>query len=158
MDAPGADLPGVFDLRRVGDADRIREAAAGGARAVCVGMGFIGAEVAASLRTMGCEVTVVEVFETALFRVLGREIAAAVRESEEPDDVEKPGQGRDRQHRVTQQTLTQGGDGGGQPRRRSFLRTAPALSRAWRGYAYSRTGSPSRIGVVGACRLRSGHV
>lgn len=78
VDAPGADLPGVFDLRRVGDADRIREAAGGGARAVCVGMGFIGAEVAASLRAMGCEVTVVEVFETALFRVLGARIGRAV--------------------------------------------------------------------------------
>ncbi|MFN8232881.1 MAG: FAD-dependent oxidoreductase [Actinomycetota bacterium] len=78
VDAPGADLPGVFDLRRIGDADRIREAAAGGARAVCVGMGFIGAEVAASLRAMGCEVTVVEVFETALYRVLGPEIGRAV--------------------------------------------------------------------------------
>jgi 3-phenylpropionate/trans-cinnamate dioxygenase ferredoxin reductase subunit len=78
VDAPGADLPGVFDLRRVGDADRIRDAAAGGARAVCVGMGFIGAEVAASLRAMGSEVTVVEVFETALFRVLGPDIGRAV--------------------------------------------------------------------------------
>jgi 3-phenylpropionate/trans-cinnamate dioxygenase ferredoxin reductase subunit len=74
IDAPGADLPGVLDLRDVADADRLREAVAGGARVVCVGMGFIGAEVAASLRTMGCEVTVVEVFETALYRVLGGEI------------------------------------------------------------------------------------
>ncbi len=41
---------------------------------VCVGMGFIGAEVAASLRTLGCEVTVVEIFETALYRVLGGDI------------------------------------------------------------------------------------
>jgi 3-phenylpropionate/trans-cinnamate dioxygenase ferredoxin reductase component len=78
IDAPGADLPGVFDLRRIGDADRIRDAARGGARALCVGMGFIGAEVAASLRSLGCEVTVVEVFETALFRVLGSEIGRAV--------------------------------------------------------------------------------
>jgi 3-phenylpropionate/trans-cinnamate dioxygenase ferredoxin reductase subunit len=77
-DAPGADLPGVFDLRRVDDADRIREAATGGARAVCVGMGFIGAEVAASLRSLGCDVTVVEVFETTLYRVLGREIGRAL--------------------------------------------------------------------------------
>ena len=74
IDAPGADLPGVLDLRDVADADRLRESVAGGARVVCVGMGFIGAEVAASLRTMGCEVTVVEVFETALYRVLGGEI------------------------------------------------------------------------------------
>jgi 3-phenylpropionate/trans-cinnamate dioxygenase ferredoxin reductase component len=74
FDVPGVELPGVFDLRRTGDADRIRAEAKPGARAVCVGMGFIGAEVAASLRSMGCEVTVVEVFETALFRVLGPEI------------------------------------------------------------------------------------
>jgi 3-phenylpropionate/trans-cinnamate dioxygenase ferredoxin reductase subunit len=78
IEAPGADLPGVFDLRRLDDADRIREAARGGARAVCVGMGFIGAEVAASLRSLGCDVTVVEVFETTLFRVLGPEIGRAI--------------------------------------------------------------------------------
>jgi 3-phenylpropionate/trans-cinnamate dioxygenase ferredoxin reductase subunit len=74
IDAPGAELPGVLDLRYVGDADRLREAVAGGARVVCVGMGFIGAEVAASLRAMGCDVTVVEIFETALYRVLGGDI------------------------------------------------------------------------------------
>jgi 3-phenylpropionate/trans-cinnamate dioxygenase ferredoxin reductase component len=74
LDVPGARLPGVFDLREASDADRIREAAARGARAVCVGMGFIGAEVAASLRQLGCDVTVVEVFETTLYRVLGPEI------------------------------------------------------------------------------------
>ena len=33
-----------------------------GARVVCVGMGFIGAEVAASLRTVGWRFTVVEIF------------------------------------------------------------------------------------------------
>jgi 3-phenylpropionate/trans-cinnamate dioxygenase ferredoxin reductase subunit len=74
IDAPGSELPGVLDLRDVGDADRLREAVAGGARVACVGMGFIGAEVAASLRTMGCGVTVVEIFETALYRVLGGDI------------------------------------------------------------------------------------
>jgi 3-phenylpropionate/trans-cinnamate dioxygenase ferredoxin reductase component len=74
IDAPGSELPGVLDLRDVGDADRLREAVAGGARVVCVGMGFIGAEVAASLRTMGCDVTVIEIFETALYRVLGGDI------------------------------------------------------------------------------------
>src|SRR5438128_928993 len=78
LDAPGVDLPGVFDLRRVDDADRIRTAAGRGARVVCVGMGFIGAEVAASLRSVGCEVTVVEVFETTLYRALGPEIGRAL--------------------------------------------------------------------------------
>ena len=78
LDVPGATLPGVFDLRTVADAERIKDAAAGGARVVCVGMGFIGAEVAASLRTLGHEVTVVEVFETALYRVLGADIGRAL--------------------------------------------------------------------------------
>ncbi len=78
LDVPGSSLPGVFDLRTAGDAERIKEAAAGGARVVCVGMGFIGAEVAASMRTLGHDVTVVEVFETALFRVLGPDIGRAL--------------------------------------------------------------------------------
>jgi len=71
---PGADLPGALDLRTAADADLIREAAAGGRKAVLVGMGFIGAEVAASLRHLGLDVTVVEPFETPLYRVLGPDL------------------------------------------------------------------------------------
>ncbi|MEP6758890.1 MAG: FAD-dependent oxidoreductase [Actinomycetota bacterium] len=71
FDVPGADLPGVFQLRTVGDADAIRRAAGQAQRAVVVGMGFIGAEVAASLRGLGLAVTIVELFETALYRILG---------------------------------------------------------------------------------------
>jgi 3-phenylpropionate/trans-cinnamate dioxygenase ferredoxin reductase subunit len=78
LDVPGAGLPGVFDLRYHRDAVRIREAATSGARVVCVGMGFIGAEVAASLRSIGCDVTVVEVFETTLYRILGPEIGRVI--------------------------------------------------------------------------------
>jgi 3-phenylpropionate/trans-cinnamate dioxygenase ferredoxin reductase component len=74
LEVPGVGLPGVFDLRYYRDAVRIRDAATDGARVVCVGMGFIGAEVAASLRTVGCDVTVVEIFETVLYRILGPEI------------------------------------------------------------------------------------
>jgi 3-phenylpropionate/trans-cinnamate dioxygenase ferredoxin reductase subunit len=68
---PGLDLPGVLSLRRAQDADAIRAAAKPGAKAVLVGMGFIGAEVAASLRHLGVDVTVVEFAETPLQRVLG---------------------------------------------------------------------------------------
>jgi 3-phenylpropionate/trans-cinnamate dioxygenase ferredoxin reductase subunit len=78
LDVPGASLPGVSDLRTVADAERIKEAASAGARIVCVGMGFIGAEVAASMRMLGHDVTVVEVFETTLYRVLGRDIGGAL--------------------------------------------------------------------------------
>jgi len=72
----GADLEGVLQLRRVEDADRIREAASGGARVVIVGAGFIGLEVAASLRSLGAGVDVVEVFGRPLERVLGTEVGA----------------------------------------------------------------------------------
>jgi 3-phenylpropionate/trans-cinnamate dioxygenase ferredoxin reductase subunit len=71
---PGLDLPGVHDLRYLPDSDAIRAAAVPGARAVLVGMGFIGAEVAASLRSRGVDVTVVEFAETPLQRVLGTEL------------------------------------------------------------------------------------
>jgi 3-phenylpropionate/trans-cinnamate dioxygenase ferredoxin reductase subunit len=80
LEVPGAGLPGVFDLRYHIDAVRIRDAATSGARVVCVGMGFIGAEVAASLRTLDCDVTVVEIFETTLYRILGSEIGRAIEE------------------------------------------------------------------------------
>ena len=74
LPVPGSDLEGVFQLRTVADADRIRAAAASATHAVVVGMGFIGAEVTASLRTLGLEVTVVEVFETALLKILGLQL------------------------------------------------------------------------------------
>lgn len=78
LEAPGLDLDGVFDLRTGADAERIREAAAGASNAVVVGMGFIGSEVAASLRQRGLAVTVIEYFQTALYRVLGSEIGQAI--------------------------------------------------------------------------------
>jgi 3-phenylpropionate/trans-cinnamate dioxygenase ferredoxin reductase component len=80
IDVAGADLEGVLDLRRVEDSDGIREAARAGARVIVVGMGFIGAEVAASLRQLGCHVTVVEVFQTAMLRVLGPELGRVLEE------------------------------------------------------------------------------
>jgi 3-phenylpropionate/trans-cinnamate dioxygenase ferredoxin reductase component len=78
LEAPGLDLDGVFDLRTAADAERIRAAAADASHAVIVGMGFIGSEVAASLRQRGLPVTVIEYFQTALYRVLGAEIGQAI--------------------------------------------------------------------------------
>jgi 3-phenylpropionate/trans-cinnamate dioxygenase ferredoxin reductase subunit len=71
---PGLDLPGVFDLRSVGDADALRTHIVSGRRAVVVGMGFIGGEVAASLRQRGVEVVSVDPSPTPLFRVVGEEV------------------------------------------------------------------------------------
>lgn len=75
---PGLDLEGVLDLRTPGDADRIREAARAGGRAAVVGMGFIGSEVAASLRQLGLEVSAVDIFTVPLQRALGRDVGAVM--------------------------------------------------------------------------------
>lgn len=75
FEAPGAALPGVYQLRTVAECDAIRQVAQPGARAVVVGMGFIGAEVAASLRQMGLDVSVVLPGAAPLATVLGTEVA-----------------------------------------------------------------------------------
>ena len=71
---PGAHLEGVYGLRTVGDADRIMAESRSGRRAVLIGMGFIGSEIAASLRQFDVEVTVIEAFKAPLYRVLGERI------------------------------------------------------------------------------------
>jgi 3-phenylpropionate/trans-cinnamate dioxygenase ferredoxin reductase component len=78
LNAPGVELDGVHSLRTVEDSDRMRADAAKAKRAVVVGMGFIGAEVAASLRTLGLDVTAVEPTPTPLHRVLGSEVGGAI--------------------------------------------------------------------------------
>jgi 3-phenylpropionate/trans-cinnamate dioxygenase ferredoxin reductase subunit len=74
LEVLGASLEGVVDLRTIEDADRIRAEASAGRTAVVVGAGFIGCEVAASLRSLGVEVEVVEIFDTTLVRALGSEV------------------------------------------------------------------------------------
>jgi 3-phenylpropionate/trans-cinnamate dioxygenase ferredoxin reductase subunit len=73
---PGAELPGIYYLRTVADCDAIKREAAAGRRAVVVGMGFIGCEVAASLTQLGVDVTAVFPGRNPLERVLGAEIGA----------------------------------------------------------------------------------
>ncbi len=72
---PGAATPGVYQLRTLAECDAIRRAARPGARALVVGMGFIGSEVAASLRQLGLEVTAVLNGVAPLTAVLGGEVA-----------------------------------------------------------------------------------
>ena len=67
---PGAELEGVFGLRTLEDSERIRDAAAHAERAVVVGGGFIGMEVASSLRRLGLDVTLVHMGR-GLFDLLG---------------------------------------------------------------------------------------
>jgi 3-phenylpropionate/trans-cinnamate dioxygenase ferredoxin reductase subunit len=71
LDVPGADLTGVHTLRELDDATCLRRELVPGAKVVVVGGGFIGLEVAASARTLGCDVTVVEAASVPLSRGLG---------------------------------------------------------------------------------------
>lgn len=58
---PGADLPGIYTLRDLSDCDRIKEVLDRGIRrAVILGAGFIGLEVAENLVRRGMAVTIVE--------------------------------------------------------------------------------------------------
>jgi 3-phenylpropionate/trans-cinnamate dioxygenase ferredoxin reductase subunit len=78
LSTPGANLEGIYSLRTVHDADRIRAEMRPGRRAVVVGMGFIGSEVAASLRQAGVDVVAVDPGKTPLFRVLGESVGSAL--------------------------------------------------------------------------------
>jgi 3-phenylpropionate/trans-cinnamate dioxygenase ferredoxin reductase component len=78
LEAPGAGLPGIHYLRTVQECDAIKREARPGRRAVVVGMGFIGCEVAASLAQLGVRVTAVFPGRAPLDRVLGAEVGAAI--------------------------------------------------------------------------------
>jgi 3-phenylpropionate/trans-cinnamate dioxygenase ferredoxin reductase component len=76
---PGlGDLAGVYDLRTVDDCERVRAEIAPGRKAVVVGMGFIGSEVAASLRQSGVNIVVVDRNRVPLRRVLGEEVGQVI--------------------------------------------------------------------------------
>ena len=85
---PGIDLEGVFQLRKREDSDRIHEAANSGGRAVVIGMGFIGSEVTASLRMLGCEVSAVELEQWPLARALSEEVGRELGEMHRAHGVE----------------------------------------------------------------------
>ncbi|WP_172438387.1 NAD(P)/FAD-dependent oxidoreductase [Variovorax boronicumulans] len=75
---PGAELPGVRVLRTLDDANALsRELRTGRAIAV-IGGGFIGLEVAAAARRLGCDVTVLEAGARLLGRVVPEVVAASV--------------------------------------------------------------------------------
>jgi 3-phenylpropionate/trans-cinnamate dioxygenase ferredoxin reductase subunit len=71
LHVPGVELPGVYYLRTLADARAIRDASDKAQRVVVVGAGFIGAEVAATSRMRGLEVTLLEVLPVPLQRGLG---------------------------------------------------------------------------------------
>jgi 3-phenylpropionate/trans-cinnamate dioxygenase ferredoxin reductase subunit len=78
LTVPGADLPGLHYLRTVAECEAIKREARPGRRAVIVGMGFIGCEVAASLTQLGVHVTTVFPGKVPLEKVLGAEVGAVI--------------------------------------------------------------------------------
>lgn len=72
------DLDGIRVLRSYDDSIALREHADSVQRAVIVGAGFIGCEVAASLRALGVDVVLVEQQPTPLATVLGEQIGHLV--------------------------------------------------------------------------------
>lgn len=72
---PGADLVGVHYLRSLSDADQLRTEVHVGQRAVIIGGGYIGLEVAATLRQLGMEVTVLEMADRVMNRVVAEPIS-----------------------------------------------------------------------------------
>ncbi|MCG3177784.1 MAG: Coenzyme A disulfide reductase [Phycisphaerae bacterium] len=73
----GIDDPRVMTLRNVADMDRLEAAARDGSRAVVIGAGFIGLEMAENLRRRGLSVTLVEKLDQ-VFAPMDKEMAAAV--------------------------------------------------------------------------------
>ncbi|HEX2142099.1 MAG TPA: FAD-dependent oxidoreductase [Candidatus Limnocylindria bacterium] len=74
-----AQVPGVHYLRTVHDAAALRGAAVQADAIVVIGGGWIGSEVAASLRQLGRNVTLISNLPRPLERVLGPEVADAYR-------------------------------------------------------------------------------
>jgi 3-phenylpropionate/trans-cinnamate dioxygenase ferredoxin reductase subunit len=71
---PGIELSGLHYLRGIADVTAIQAKTKPGARVVIIGGGYIGLETAATCRKLGCEVTVLEMAE----RVMNRVVAPSV--------------------------------------------------------------------------------
>jgi len=72
---PGTDLPGVYCLRTIEDSDAIREAMSSARRAVVIGGGFIGCEIAAACMQKKVDTTIIEVLPSLLSLPLDSETA-----------------------------------------------------------------------------------
>jgi len=75
VDLPGVELSGVHYLRTIKDVDVIREKFGPGCRLVIVGAGYIGLEVAAVAAQLGLDVTVVEMLDRVMSRVVSEQVS-----------------------------------------------------------------------------------
>lgn len=75
LSLPGSELAGVHYLKDIADAERLRSEVEPGRRAVIVGGGYIGLEAAATLRQLGMEVTVLEMADRVMNRVVAEPVS-----------------------------------------------------------------------------------
>jgi 3-phenylpropionate/trans-cinnamate dioxygenase ferredoxin reductase component len=87
LELPGCELDGIYFLRELADAARIRTQLRPGIRLVLVGGGVIGLEIAASAIQKGCDVTVVEATNNLMGRVLPAELAEVIADHHKPQGV-----------------------------------------------------------------------
>ena len=78
LPVPGGDLPGVFSLRSLGSSDDLRAAYQGASRAVIIGAGFIGMEVASTLQQRGVACTVIEMAPRMWARLVPEAVATFI--------------------------------------------------------------------------------
>jgi 3-phenylpropionate/trans-cinnamate dioxygenase ferredoxin reductase component len=88
LSIPGSGLEGIHYLRTLADSEALRQRLDAGGRLVVVGAGWIGAEVAASARQLGVDVTAIEPYSVPLERVLGHEVGAIYRDVHRDHGVE----------------------------------------------------------------------
>jgi 3-phenylpropionate/trans-cinnamate dioxygenase ferredoxin reductase component len=87
LDVGGVDHRRIVVLRTIDDALTVWELAKHAKRVLVVGGGFIGLEVAASCRTLGCKVELVEASDRLLSRVLPAEVASHIAEKHHQEGV-----------------------------------------------------------------------
>jgi 3-phenylpropionate/trans-cinnamate dioxygenase ferredoxin reductase subunit len=75
LEVPGYDLQGIHYLRTIADVEAIRTDLAGAKKLVVVGAGYIGLEAAASARHLGLDVTVLEMADRPMNRVVAPELS-----------------------------------------------------------------------------------
>lgn len=75
LTVPGSDLAGVHYVRSIADVEEIQQRLSKGKRLVIVGAGYIGLEVAAVCRQLGLDVTVIEIADRVMSRVVSPNVS-----------------------------------------------------------------------------------
>ena len=87
LDLPNGKLSGRHTVRTLDDAIGLRAELVPGAKVVVAGAGFIGCEVAATARGLGCEVTNVAIDSFPMIRPLGKTLAGELQRRHESQGV-----------------------------------------------------------------------